>query len=95
MQAPWRPALGALFFILFRELFSILTPNWLFWFGLIFVGFVMFSPEGLVGIWTKLARRLSPPLLEAAAMSKRKIYNDFAAALLPDASSPSGNGAKG
>ncbi|HYI30812.1 MAG TPA: branched-chain amino acid ABC transporter permease, partial [Bradyrhizobium sp.] len=29
------PALGALFFVLFRELFSIWTPNWLFWFGLI------------------------------------------------------------
>ena len=39
------PALGALFFILFRELFSIWTPNWLLWFGLIFVVFVMYSPE--------------------------------------------------
>ena len=48
------PALGALFFVLFRELFSIWTPNWLLWFGLIFVGFVIFSPDGLVGIWTKL-----------------------------------------
>ncbi len=28
------PALGALFFILFRELFSIWTANWLLWFGL-------------------------------------------------------------
>ena len=39
------PALGALFFILFRELFSIWTGNWLLWFGLVFVGFVLFSPE--------------------------------------------------
>ena len=45
------PALGALFFILFRELFSIWTSNWLLWFGLIFVGFVLYSPGGLVGIW--------------------------------------------
>ena len=29
------PALGALFFLLFRELFSIYTDNWLLWFGLI------------------------------------------------------------
>ena len=36
------PALGALFFILFRELFSIWTSNWLLWFGLIFVGFVLY-----------------------------------------------------
>ncbi len=40
------PALGALFYLLFRELFSIYTDNWLLWFGLIFVGFVIFSPTG-------------------------------------------------
>ena len=68
------PALGALFFILFRELFSIWTANWLLWFGLVFVGFVLFSPSGLVGIWTQLRRRWRPPPEEAAAMSKRKIY---------------------
>src|SRR6478672_9786668 len=30
------PALGALFFILFREFLSIWTPDWLFYFGLLF-----------------------------------------------------------
>ena len=40
MRSMLGPALGALFFILFRELFSIWTPNWLLWFGLIFVAFV-------------------------------------------------------
>jgi ABC-type branched-subunit amino acid transport system ATPase component len=68
------PALGALFFILFRELFSIWTPNWLLWFGLIFVAFVMYSPGGLVGIWGALSRRWWPAPEESAAMSKRKIY---------------------
>jgi branched-chain amino acid transport system ATP-binding protein len=68
------PALGALFFILFRELLSIWTPNWLLWFGLVFVGFVLFSPIGLVGIWSTIARRWRPPPEQAAAMSQRKIY---------------------
>jgi ABC-type branched-subunit amino acid transport system ATPase component/ABC-type branched-subunit amino acid transport system permease subunit len=68
------PALGALFFLLFRELFSIWTPNWLLWFGLIFVAFVMYSPGGLVGIWGLVSRRLWPAPEEAAAMSKRRIY---------------------
>lgn len=68
------PALGALFFILFRELTSIWSDNWLFWFGLIFVGFVLFSPEGLVGLWGTLKRRWRPPAAESAAMSRRKIY---------------------
>ena len=68
------PALGVLFYIFFRELFSIWTGNWLLWFGLVFVGFVIFSPEGLAGIWAKLRRRWNPPPEESAAMSRRKIY---------------------
>jgi len=62
-----------LFYILFRELFSIWTQNWLLWFGLVFVGFVLFSPEGLTGIWANIRRRLRPPPAEAAAMSARRI----------------------
>ena len=67
------PALGAVFYMLFRELFSMWTGNWLLWFGLIFVGFVIFSPSGLVGIWSELQRRWRKPVSEAAAMSARKI----------------------
>jgi branched-chain amino acid transport system ATP-binding protein len=74
MRSMLGPALGALFFILFRELFSIWTPNWLLWFGLIFVAFVLYSPGGLVGIWSTLNRRLRPAPEESAAMGRRKIY---------------------
>src|SRR5262249_12877935 len=69
MRSMLGPALGALFFILFRELFSIWTANWLLWFGLIFTAFVMFSPEGLVGIGRQISRRLRAAPEEAAAMS--------------------------
>jgi ABC-type branched-subunit amino acid transport system ATPase component/ABC-type branched-subunit amino acid transport system permease subunit len=68
------PALGALFYLLFRELFSIYTDNWLLWFGIIFVAFVIFSPTGLVGIWEQLRRRWRPAAETGAAMSARKIY---------------------
>jgi branched-chain amino acid transport system ATP-binding protein len=78
MRSMLGPALGALFFVLFRELFSIWTPNWLLWFGLIFVAFVLYSPGGLVGIWAMLQRRWWPAPEEAAAMSKRKIYEGLA-----------------
>jgi ABC-type branched-subunit amino acid transport system ATPase component/ABC-type branched-subunit amino acid transport system permease subunit len=77
MRSMLGPALGALFFILFRELFSIWTPNWLLWFGLIFVAFVLYSPGGLVGIWAALSRRWWPAPEEAAAMSKRRIYQNL------------------
>ncbi len=56
------PALGALFFILFREFLSIWTAHWLFYFGLLFVGFIVFSPSGLVGV----AERLLAPFRRAS-----------------------------
>jgi branched-chain amino acid transport system ATP-binding protein len=67
------PALGALFFILFREFLSIYTENWLFWFGLIFVGFIVFSPTGLVGVAERLLSPFRKKVLEDAAMSARRI----------------------
>jgi len=72
------PALGALFYLLFRELFSMWTDNWLLWFGLIFVGFILFSPNGLTGIWAQLQRRWRPPPEDGAAMSKRQIFEGLA-----------------
>jgi len=81
MHSMLGPALGALFFILFRELLSIWTPDWLLWFGLLFVAFVLYSPGGLVGIWSTLSKRWWPPAEETAAMSRRKIYDGLP---LPD-----------
>ena len=66
------PALGALFFILFREFLSIWTPHWLFWFGLLFVGFIVFSPTGLVGVAERLIAPLRTRVVEAAAMAGRQ-----------------------
>jgi ABC-type branched-subunit amino acid transport system ATPase component/ABC-type branched-subunit amino acid transport system permease subunit len=67
------PALGALFFILFREFLSIYTANWLLVFGLLFVSFIVFSPDGLIGIGRRLlAPFLAKPPEEGAAMSARK-----------------------
>jgi branched-chain amino acid transport system ATP-binding protein len=67
------PALGALFFILFREFLGIYTENWLFWFGLVFVGFIIFSPTGLVGISERLIAPFRKKVVEDAAMSARRI----------------------
>jgi ABC-type branched-subunit amino acid transport system permease subunit len=85
------PALGALFYILFRECLSIWTENWLLWFGLAFVGFILFSPTGLVGIWRQLLRRL------AAGRSGRRDERTPdrrwpAAAGLPATAAPAGRG---
>ena len=67
------PALGALFFILFREFLGIYTENWLFWFGLVFVAFIVFSPTGLVGVAERLIAPFRKKVIEDAAMSARRI----------------------
>src|SRR5262245_13187988 len=67
------PALGALFFVIFRDYLSGLTENWLLWFGLLFVGFVLFSPRGLVGVAGRVLAPFRTKAIEAAAMAGRKI----------------------
>src|SRR5712664_876423 len=75
------PALGALFFILFREFLSIWTADWLFYFGLLFVGFIVFSPTGLIGVAERVSAPFRKRVTEAAAMAGREIAVDAA---LPD-----------
>src|SRR5215831_16343760 len=70
------PALGALFFILFREFLSIWTPHWLFYFGLLLVGFIVFSPTGLVGVAGRIIAPFRERMIEAAAMAGRRITQD-------------------
>jgi len=52
------PILGAAFFMLLEHVLSAYTESWELFFGLIFIGFVMFAPEGIWGILTsRLSRR--------------------------------------
>lgn len=67
------PLIGALFFLLFREYLSQYTENWLLFFGLVFVAFILLSPSGLVGIGTRVLRWLRPESDTAGAMSGRKV----------------------
>jgi len=78
------PALGALFFILFREFLSIWTPHWLLFFGILFVFFVMFSPTGLVGVAGRLIAPFRKRIVEEAAMARRTLSDEpLPAFLLP------------
>jgi branched-chain amino acid transport system permease protein len=47
------PILGAAFFLLVQQQLSTYTDSWALFFGVIFIGFVLFAPEGILG----LARR--------------------------------------
>jgi branched-chain amino acid transport system ATP-binding protein len=48
------PAVGAAVFVFMRDTLSSWTENWLVYFGVIFIAFVMFSPNGIVGVWARL-----------------------------------------
>ncbi|HEX9647008.1 MAG TPA: branched-chain amino acid ABC transporter ATP-binding protein/permease [Alphaproteobacteria bacterium] len=67
------PALGAGFFILFREILSDYTSAWQFYFGLLFMAFILFSPKGLVGLGTRLLAPLTRHEVRAAAMAARAV----------------------
>src|SRR4029450_2214007 len=68
--------LGALFYVIFRDYLSSVSENWLLWFGLLFVGFILFSPTGLVGVSERLLAPLRKKVVEAAAMAGRKVIHD-------------------
>ncbi|HEV7873320.1 MAG TPA: branched-chain amino acid ABC transporter ATP-binding protein/permease [Enterovirga sp.] len=70
------PALGAVFYILFREFLSIWTQHWLFYFGILFVGFIVFSPTGLVGVAQRLLSPFRRTTVGEAAMAGRSIGSE-------------------
>ena len=47
----WGPLLGALVFLLARDVIGAFTTGWMLWFGLLFVALVMYKPEGLGGLF--------------------------------------------
>jgi branched-chain amino acid transport system permease protein len=54
------PILGAGFFMLLEHQLSSYTEAWALFFGLIFIAFVLFAPEGIWGLARRLAARTDP-----------------------------------
>ena len=65
------PALGAAFYLMFREIVTSYTAAWQFWFGLLFMATILFSPLGLVGFGERLLAPLRRKHFGAAAMAAR------------------------
>ncbi len=70
------PVLGAVFYMLFREFLSIWTPHWLFYFGLLFAAFILFSPRGLIGLGKRIKDMIVPPPVTGAAMAGGIVADD-------------------
>ena len=67
------------------RLLSRVTENWLLYFGLLFVAFVVFSPTGLVGLYERVDARVgAKPVVGEAAMAQR-LAGEVDAAGLPAA----------
>ena len=54
------PVLGAAFFMLMEHQLSALTEAWALYFGLIFIAFVLFAPQGIWGLATTRLRHGDP-----------------------------------
>ena len=65
------PALGAVFYLMFRAIVSAYTAAWQFWFGLLFMAFILYSPLGLVGLGERVLAPFRRKREEAAAMAAR------------------------
>jgi len=55
----WGPVVGAVLFVVARDVLGSLTDTWLLWYGLLFVVVVLFQPEGIAGVWQRFAPRLT------------------------------------
>ncbi|HSB81608.1 MAG TPA: branched-chain amino acid ABC transporter ATP-binding protein/permease [Candidatus Methylomirabilis sp.] len=55
------PIVGAVFFIFVRDILSSYTENWMVFFGIVFMAFILFSPNGITGatlaLWGRLRSR--------------------------------------
>ncbi len=49
---------GGAVFVFFQDLLSSYTKHWMIYFGLIFMAFILFSPNGITGILVNLRSRL-------------------------------------
>lgn len=71
----WGPVIGALFFILARDLLGAATDTWLLWYGLLFVVMVLWQPEGIAGAWQAWRARHHRRLPPAAPAAPKEVLH--------------------
>jgi branched-chain amino acid transport system permease protein len=50
------PVLGVVVFLVLRDVFSTLTDHWMLLYGLLFMGIILFMPEGILGVIQRVRR---------------------------------------
>jgi ABC-type branched-subunit amino acid transport system ATPase component/ABC-type branched-subunit amino acid transport system permease subunit len=49
------PIVGGTIFVLFKDILSSITKNWMVFFGIIFMAFILFSPNGIMGVIQRIS----------------------------------------
>ncbi len=60
----WGPVIGAIVFFVARDFLGSITETWLLWYGLMFMGVMLFKPEGIAGAWQDLVKKREQKLQE-------------------------------
>ena len=63
MGTLYGPIIGAIVFLFAKDLISSYTEHWRIILGIIFVAFVIYSPQGIVGLSRTVRERLTPGLV--------------------------------
>ena len=63
MGTLYGPIIGAIVFLFAKDLISSYTEHWRIILGIIFVGFVLYSPQGIVGLSRNVRARATPILV--------------------------------
>jgi branched-chain amino acid transport system permease protein len=63
MGTLYGPVIGAIVFLFCKDLISSYTEHWRLILGVIFVGFVLYSPRGIVGLYDALRDKVIPATL--------------------------------
>jgi branched-chain amino acid transport system permease protein len=63
MGTLYGPVIGAIVFLFCKDLISSYTEHWRLILGVIFVGFVLYSPRGIVGLYDALRDEIIPAAL--------------------------------
>ena len=65
------PIVGAAVYVFFQDLLSSYTKHWMIYFGLMFMAFILFSPNGMMGILANLRGRLAGETAPARRPGRR------------------------
>ncbi|MHC4457813.1 MAG: branched-chain amino acid ABC transporter permease [Planctomycetota bacterium] len=79
MGTLYGPIIGAVVFLFSKDLISSYTEHWRLILGIIFVGFVLYSPQGIVGLLRIIRVKLIPIFLPA--LDKISLWKDKEAVL--------------